>query len=233
MATVTRWRRAVTLALGMALGLAVCGGGDEEKVGTPAEDKARAERVVFTELDLPGLTRDADDPSDDESDSSDAAFKECVNDDPLLTKLGEDDRGAESTFSNDDSTVTRGSSVTFAVTEEEAQAAFAELERSSFAGCFQDVLRASFEEGLGDDATVGDFSVQPLTVEELGEETAAFRALVTLEGPGQTLELAFDFVFFRIGRGLGGFFAFDVGDPLDVAERVRLSEILSERLEDA
>ncbi len=232
MATVTHRRLVLILALGVGLGLAGCSS-DDEKVATPQQDKAAAERAVLTEADVPDMTRDEDDPSDDEEDPSDAAFEECVNNNVLLTNLGEDERGAESTFSNDDSSSTRGSSVTFAPSEDEAKSAFAELERSTFAGCFQDVLRTSFDEEVGAEATVSEFSVEPLTVEELGDETAAFRAMVTLEGPGQTLELSFDFVFVRVDRAIGGLFAFDVGDPLDPAERVRLSEIITERMEDA
>ena len=60
------------------------GGGGGDVPGTQ-EDKARAERIVLTEADLPGLARQDDDEADDESDP----FRKCLNDNQVLVDLGE------------------------------------------------------------------------------------------------------------------------------------------------
>jgi len=222
----------LVLGMGIGMGLVACGG--DEDPPSAAEDKARAEKVVLTDADVPGLTKDpADDDTDTETDPSDEAFEKCLDNNVLLTDLGEDERGAEASFSDEDEEVTRSSVVTFAETKKEAEEAFDAVSKDSFAGCLEDAFKTGLQEEIGSDATVGDVAVSKLPDEDLGDEHVAYRAAVDLSAAGQSFELSFDFVFVRVDRGLAGLFAFDVEEAFAAGERTRLTKILADRLEDA
>lgn len=222
----------LVLGLGLGTGLVACG---DDEPPSAADDKARAEKVVFTEADLPGLTKDDDDDEDTETetDPSDEAFEKCLNNNVLLTDLGEDERGAEASFSDEDEEVTRSSVVTFAETKKEAEEAFDAVSQDSFAGCLEDAFKTGLQEEIGSNGTVADVSVAELPDEDLGDENVGYRATVDLSAAGQSFELSFDFVFVRVDRGLAGLFAFDVGEEFAAGERTRLTKILADRLEDA
>jgi hypothetical protein len=218
----------------VVFGMALAACGDGEKLPTAQEDKARAERIVLTEADVPGLTKEpADDSSDTSTDPSDVAFEACLHNNPLLTTLGESERGADATFSDDDESVTRSSAVTFAESEKDAKAAFAELTSDSFAGCLEGTFKSGLQAEIGSDADVSGLKVAAVPVADVGDEAVAYRADVDLEAAGQSFPLSFDFVFIRADRGIVGLFAFDAAKPLDDAERARLAKILGDRLQDA
>ncbi len=223
------------LGLGLGLGLAACGG-DEESVGTPEEDQARAERAVLNSGDLPGLTMDtdeADDDDDDEADPFGEAFGECVDDNELLDPdAAENPRGAESSFSNDDGSRTVLSGVSFAESETEAEAAFDVLTSPGFASCFEGVFRTGMEEAAGSQLDV-DASVSELPTGSLGDEAVGYRVTVGASGTGGSRTGTLDFVYIRVGRGLASLSAFTVGPPFADADRTRLAELLGDRLQDA
>ena len=135
--------------------MVACGGDEESSSDTTAAppitsttlsqvqlDDQKAQRVVLTAADLPGFTEDPPEP-DDESPEVQAAVYACLNNDPLLMQLGEDNdprgHGAPD-FSNGD--MTASSSVTFAETEDQARAAIAALSATSFPTCFSAALTA-------------------------------------------------------------------------------------------
>jgi len=213
------------VGLVLTMALVACGGGDE-KVPAAAEDKAQAERIVLTEADVPDLTRTEEEDSDDGSEP----FQKCLNDNVLLTKLGDGPRSAESSFGNEDETIVRASAVNLAESEGDAMAAFAELNRANFVGCFEEAVRTAFEEELS--GSFSNLEVIKLPVEKVGDDTVAFRTTLDLELV-RSLALSLDYVFFRVGRGLGVLFSVDVDGTLDAAERTRLVKAIAGRLEDA
>ncbi|MEA2687033.1 MAG: hypothetical protein QOE93_2228 [Actinomycetota bacterium] len=221
-----RTRYLLAVASTLALALAGCGGGDDE-VPTVAEDTARAERIIFNEDDFPGYTLDADD-EDDEDDP----FRECLGGNQVLIDLGDGPRSAEADFSKDDGNITRSSAAILTVSEDEAEEAFAVLTESDFADCFKDAIQAGLDDAVGDDADVNDVTVSKLPDEDLGEETVGYRGQATLEDATESIDLSFDYVFFRVDRGLAVLFTFDVDDELSGGERTRLAKVLVQRLED-
>lgn len=223
-------RYLVSLVLSMAL--VACGGDGDNGAVTAAptaeEDKVRAEGVVLSELDLPGLIKQ---PAQDETDAADAIYNECINDNPLLTEFGEGARGAESDYRNGEQTIVRGSSAAFAEHEEEATAAIAELRKPTFAGCFERALQVFYTAEIGDEAEVKNVEVSALVVEERGDESVGYRARLDLTGRARSVVVSFEFVFVRVGRGMVGLSTQDIGQPLEAAERSRLTQLLANRLE--
>lgn len=227
---VARRVNARTAALGLLLAVALAACGGDDGVPPPAEDKARAQRVVLNERDLPGLTREDTDGDDDETDPSEAAFNRCLNNNPLLTQAGEDPRGAESEFGNDDETQNVASFATFAEDEKAATAALAVLRQPAFRGCFENALRSVLEEEEGGDADITGVTVTELPAGDLGDERVGYRSTVDVAAGTELETLVSDFVFVREGRGLAALFVFDVTETFDPNERLRLSQLLADRL---
>ena len=224
--TMVRYRHVVVAALALTLG--ACGGDDGGKVPTAQDDKARAQRIVFSEADFPDLARQADDQADDESDP----FRKCLNDNQVLVDLGKGPRSAEATFGNEDETLVRSSAVSLAESEDDAKAAFDEVSRKTFVGCFEDAITTGFEAGIGENADLQDLKVDKLSVDKHGDETVAYRATVDVVAAQEKLSLAFDYVFFRVDRAVAVLFSFDVAGTFDKADRNRLSEVLTGRMAD-
>ncbi len=221
--TLVRYRYIVMVAL--ALAMAGCGGGDE--VPSVADDSARAGRMVLTEADLPGLVRDDDESDEDDEDDP---FRQCLNDNQLLADLGEGPRAAEASFADADETLVRASAVTLAESEEDAEEAFAELERPAFIGCFENAIRTSFTEELGDDVDIENLEVADLAA-DFGDESVGYRATLDLIGEDDQASFAFDYVFIRVDRAVAALFSFDIDDTFDTADRSRLAGILVDRME--
>jgi hypothetical protein len=223
-------QRRYLLSVVLILALAACGG---DSVPSAAEDKESAEDIVLTEADVPaGLELDPDEGEDEGNDPSDIAFERCFNENQLLKDLGSDPRGAESSFTSADDSISLSSVVTLAEEEGDAEAAFDELTQTSFAGCFENALRTALEEEIGAES-LRDVSVSELEGGDLGDESVGYRAEFEVANEGESLTLSSDFVFVRVARGLTGLLAFQVGEPFEEDERTRLAELLTERLSDA
>ncbi len=212
---------------GTPLRYRLAGGGD--KLPSVADDKARAERIILTDADFPGLEREDDEEDDDDESDS---FRQCLNENQMLADLGEGPRSAEATFSDEDETLARASAVNLAESEDEAEEAFAELEQSSFVGCFENAIRTGFGDELGDGVEIDDLSVSELRVGDLGDEAIGYRATVDLVGQDDEASFAFDYVFIRVGRAVGVLFSFDIDTTFDEDDRERLSETLADRMAD-
>lgn len=224
-------QRRYLLTVLLTLVLAACGGGDD--VPSAADDKEAARGVVLTEADVPaGLELDPEEEEEDTNDPSDIAFERCFNDNALLKDLGNDPRGAESSFSSADDSISLSSVVSLAEKEGDAEAAFSELDQASFAGCFETALRTALEEEIGAEA-LRDVSVTELPAADVGDESIGYRAEFEVASEDESLSLSSDFVFVRVGRGLAGLLAFEVGSPFDEEERTRLTELVADRLADA
>jgi hypothetical protein len=220
-------RRRYRFILLLTVALVACGG--DEDVPTAAEDRARAERMVFTAADLPDLTQGEEDDSDDEDDP----VRACLNGNPVLTELGNGPRSAEATFNDEEETLVRASTVNLAESEDDAKEAFAEVEGAAFLTCFEGAVREGFEEGIDEGLAATNLSVSNLRDAEYGDESVTYRVTLNLEVPGQTVPASFDYMFLREGRVVGVLFAFDINGSLADAERKRLAELLSDRMQDA
>ncbi len=226
MTTATHGYRRLLIILLLSVALVACG--KEEEIPTAQEDAARAERVVLHESDLPGFTRD-DGDDEDESDPADEAFEECAEGTSLSTSGEADERGAESSFTNDDDdSIQVLSGVSFFETEKEAEAAFAPLTAPEFAPCLENAFRTVFGD-VSDQATV-TVSVSEVPTEESADEHVGYRVVVSAFGPGGARTGYLDFIFLRVGRGAATIGAFQVAEPFDNDERNRLSEIVTDRL---
>jgi hypothetical protein len=237
-------RNGARLAMGLTAVLMVTACGDDKQSASQSTttvapttsttlsqtqlDKQKAQRVVLTVADLTGFTADAPDPSDNDPEL-DTAISACVNNNPLVTRLGDDvdDRGAFSPdFSNDDTTV--GSSVTFAETEDQARTAIADLSATSVAGCFTKAFTAAFKKTPGvSNVTATTAKLPAITV---GDQSVGYRTTLKFRAQSQNVTVYSDLTFIRSGRGLAEVDTNSSPAVFPAAERTRLATTLAGRM---
>ena len=192
-------------------------------------DRQKGQRVVLTAADLPGFTMGAPD-EDDDSAELEAAANACVNNDRLLTRLGEDDdpRGANSTDFHRSNVLTVNSGVTFGETEDEARTSMTALGAPSFTGCFSNDLAAELRQR----PTFTGVSVSTARLPALsaGDQSAGYRSTARAQVSGQSVTFYFDFTFIRSGRVLAVISALGIGTPFPEAERSRLATTVAGRM---
>ena len=240
-------RRALALTVAAVLAgvmLVACGDDEESSTPTTAQattttlsqvelDKQKAQRVVLTATDVPGFTQDPPD-ADDENVELDAAANACVNNNPLLVRLGEDNdpRGAASPdFSQDISatqTASVSSSATFAENDEEARTALTAASAASFPGCFSNALATA----LRSDPDFTNVTVSTARLPNLnaGDQSVGWRSTARARVSGQNLTFYFDFTFIRSGRGVAVLSGLGVSAPFPEGERGRLASVLAGRM---
>ncbi|MDP9071304.1 MAG: hypothetical protein M3N68_08470 [Actinomycetota bacterium] len=249
-ATGRRWWCALGVAVTMLL--VACGGGDSSDdkdratttapttttttIPPPAEDKARAERIVLTAADVPGFKADPPDAEEEEAagDSAYEAFARCVNNNPLATAGDDDPREAESPDFSKGETETVSSSATFAEKEEIASALLTDLTAPAFAGCFDSALAKIFEAELGAAAAAVKVSTTPLPAQALGDQSVAYRSVVTVPtGRSSRTTFNIDSTFIRKGRAVGVLVVMRQGSPFRDSERMRLASLMATRMASA
>ena len=235
-----RARRAAA-GLSTVVLLAGCGGGDDSATPTttaapnttttvarPELDKEKAGRVVLTAADVPGFT--ADPPDADDNDTIEQAANACVNNNPVLVRLGEDTdaRGAVSPDFRKGEGQTVGSSVTFGETEEEARSAIAALSAPSFAGCFSEAAAAA----LRTDPTFSNVTVETtrLPTVAAGDQSIGFRNTIRATVRNIPATFFVDFTFVRRGRAFAVINDLSVSTPFPEADRVRLATTIAGRM---
>jgi hypothetical protein len=226
--------------------LAGCGGGGS-KSSTPSTspaasapasttttsqaeaDKDKAQRIVLTAADVPGFTVDVANTSTKNADLE-AAANACVNNNPLLVRLGEatDPRGARSPDFTMGETLTVGSSATFGETEDEARSAIAALSAPAFTGCFSDALAA--ELGKNPALTNVTVTTSRLPTVAAGDQSIGYRSTARLRVSGTAVTFYFDFTFVRTGRGVTVLSDVTVGNAYPEADRTRLATVLAGRM---
>lgn len=190
-------------------------------------DKQKAERATLSAADLSGYTEDAPDPDDEEVDA--AGADECIENNALLLRLGEDDdpRGAASPdFSREVHTVS--SSVTFAETEDEARAAFAVVNRPALVGCLGDALSAELSNTAG--FTNVRVTTSKLPAITAGDENVGYRLVIRANAGGQAITLNLEFTFLRAGRGVAVFQSLSETTTFPAADRARLAGVVGGRM---
>ena len=236
-----RCRQTMALCVTAVLLLVACG--DDEDSSSPTTvaststtisqvelDKQKAPRVVLTAADVPGFTQDPPDPDDDGANVEEAA-NACLNNDPLLVRLGEDNdpRGASSPEFSRGENATVYSAVTFGDNDDQARASMTALGASSFPGCFSDALAAALreEDRIFADATVNTARLPAITA---GDQSVGYRSTIRARVQNQQVTFYLDFTFIRSGRGVSVLSGFGFGTPFPEADRTRLATTIAGRM---
>jgi hypothetical protein len=192
-------------------------------------DKQKAPRVVLTAADVPGFTQDPPDADEDDTDIE-AAANSCLNNDPLLLLLGEDNdpRGASSPEFSRGDTATVYSAVTFGENDDQARASMTALGAAAFPGCFSNALATVLRQEQGfTNVTVDTARLPPITA---GDQSVGYRSTVRARASGQAVTFYLDFTFIRSGRGVSVLSGFGFGTPFPEADRARLATTIAGRM---
>ena len=116
------------------------------------------------------------------------------------------------------------SSVRLAPASEAVREPLAALDGDASARCFAPVFRAGFERGLGGrpGVTTSDFTVRPLSLGGIGDQSAAFQGTATMHTRGGPVQQDLNLYFVRRGRALVTMYAAGFDSPTDQ----RLAEFL-------
>ncbi len=193
-------------------------------------DRQKAQRVVLTAADVPGFTEDAPKRGGKDNADLEAAANACVDDNPLLVRLGEDDdpRGAGSPNFRKGDAAGIGNDVTFGENEDEARSAIAALGASTFPGCFSNALATE----LRKDPTLTNVGVTTAHLPGLtvGDQSLGYRSVARARVKGTPLTFNFDFTFIRSGRGVAVLSDFAVNGTFPEPDRARLATTIADRM---
>jgi len=116
------------------------------------------------------------------------------------------------------------SSVRLFPSAEEVRAALARVDRDEAVQCFAPMFRAGFAKGLAirPGVTTSDFTVRPLSLGGIGDQSAAFQAIATMHTRGGPVQQDLDLYFVRAGRALVTMYTGGFDSPTDQ----RLNEVL-------
>jgi hypothetical protein len=232
-----RCRQAIALSVTAVLFLVACGDDGESSAPTTTtttisqaeQDKQKAPRVVLTSADVPGFTQDPPDTDEDAANVEEAA-NACLNNDPLLVRLGEDDdpRGASSPEFSRGETASVNSSVTFGDNDDQTRASMTALGAPAFPGCFSNALATALRE----DPTFANVTVNTAKLPAMtaGDESVGYRSTVRARVQNQAVTFYLDFTFIRSGRGLSVLSGFGFGTPFPDADRSRLATTIAGRM---
>lgn len=213
--------------------LAGCGGGGSSAGKAPATttttrptveaDKARATRALLTAADLPGYTVGTPDNSPD---PSDAAFKACLGNDPLLTRDDTSDPRHAVGPELDKEPAFLTSEAVVAESEDQARAAMVRLRSPELPGC----LSKAFDEMH--DPTVGfrNTTVKPLNPMPVGDDVTGLRISTQATSEGTSLKFTLDLEAVRRDRALAQLFVSGTGESFPDTERAALAQKMADRL---
>lgn len=236
-------RNGTRLAVGLTAVMVLGACGDDKKTSVTATtvattsttlsqvqlDKQKAGRVVLTAADVPGFTADPPSPSDNNP-AFEAALSACVNNDPLVVRIGhtDDPRGAASSDFSKGDALTVGSSVTFGETDDQTRTAISDLSTTTFTSCIGKAYVAGFKDQAGlTNVTATAAKLPALTV---GDQSVGYRTTVKFRSQGQNVTVYSDVTFIRSGRALAEFDATTSPTPYPEAERTRLVTALAGRM---
>ncbi|HEX2042016.1 MAG TPA: hypothetical protein VHF24_05195 [Acidimicrobiales bacterium] len=232
-------RKFLVLATALVL-LVGCGGDDSESSQpttaptsaqpTPEQDKARAGRIVLTAADLPGYTEDPDSDEDDD-DETERVLGGCVQNDPVLTAdEPESPRTVEGKEFNKGETQSVSSTATIAETQEQAEAALAQLRNQTVLNCLESGARRELAGSVGPGATVQAVSVSSLPVPTVGDEAVGLRIEATITAQGQTVRVTTDVTAVRRERAVAFLSTTGVRNPFSPSERQALATRMADRM---
>jgi hypothetical protein len=217
-----------------------CGGDDDSESSdsttippttrpTAELDKQRAGRIVLTAADLPGYTEDTSPDEDD--DEVDRAFAACVQNDPVLTaEEPENPRTVDGKDFDKGDELSVGSSATIAETQEQAQAAIAQLRNQTVLDCLQSAFRRELAASLDPGVTLRNVAVSALPVATAGDEAVGVRVAATLSAAGETVQVTSDVTAIRRERAVAFLVTNGVGNRFSNAEREALALKMADRM---
>jgi len=213
--------------------LAGCGGGGSGATKAPTTpttsrptveaDKARATRALLTAADLPGYTEGAPDNSPE---PSDAAFKACLGNDPLLTSDETSNPRHAVGKELDKGTAFVSSEAVVAENEDQARTAMARLRGPDVPACFVKAM-VDLEDP---DVSFTNTSAKPLATVATGDETAGLRVVSTATSGTTRFKFTIDFEVARRDRALAFLTTGGTGAGFADAERTALAQKMVDRL---
>jgi len=190
---------------------------------TAEADKARATRALLTAADLPGYNEKAPDNSPD---PSDAAFKACLGNDPLLTRDETSDPRHAVGKELDKGTAFVSSEAVVAENEDQARAAVARLRGPEVPACFV--------KGMVDvkdpDVSFTNTTAKPLATAAAGDEAAGLRVMTTATSGTTRFKFTIDFEVARRDRALAFLTTGGTGAGFGDGERTALAQKMVDRL---
>ena len=206
---------------------------DGSTVDTAADQQA-AEDAILVLSDMPSDWVDTDDDADDAPDDADVASEavlaDCFGLDPSIVEGDETDGEptADSEFESPEGDLSVSSDVQVNPSASEGEDAMAALKGDDAAACFRDGFEAFVE--ASDVEGVGAVSVERLEFEPVGDQIVAFRITIPIETDEGTVVLLTDAVYATKGRASVSMEFSTPSEPWDIAEAVRLTELVLNRI---
>ena len=198
-------------------------------------DRAIAETALLTLQDFPAGWEAAPGEEGGEDRAGRERIAACVG--VEYDKLYDDANiEAESpTFtSQDDSEVDHR--VSLAGDEASMSEAFKIASTPAFRECAAEGVREAVGESSeesGDEVSVGEISLNELSVGSFGDQTVAYRVTIPIEVEGFSLEVTLEVAIVRVGRGQSSVTATSFGSGISTEELAEFVGIATQRLEDA
>ena len=186
---------------------------------TLAQLQAAAQRAVLTSADLPaGWTANPADPADDTASEYDRALAECMG-----ATYEDGPTEAKSSFSS--AGLSAASDFSIASSVERARSDFAALAGPAAAGCFEQMMRKSFDADKPADGSY-DIKVAPSDLvaglpRDADHDAVGIRVTAVFHRGKATVPLAFEFVMLRYDRIEGMLTFTSVAEPAFPADVAR------------
>lgn len=232
--------RRPTLALFASLSLALsgCGGGDDgsarETAAPNAANMPVAEASLLTLGDFPSGWEavPADEADQQDTEESREAIVSCMG--VEYEELYSDGSGRADSpdFTSEFDEVV---SVSVTVYDEvaDAEAPFELGASAEFRDCSADVAAESIQRAAdesGEDAEIGDISLNEISFDKFGDSTSAFRATIPIAVSGFEVEAVIDAVFIRVDRAIIAISSSGVGSSISTDEFEGYVQIVTDRL---
>jgi hypothetical protein len=207
---------------------------EDDSAPDPA-DQAIAEAALLTLQDFPVGWEAAPGEKDDDDRAGRESIAECVG---VEYDQLYDDANTEAdspTFtSENDSEVDH--SVSLAGDEADMTEAFEIASTPEFRECAAESVReavAKSSEDSGDDVSVGQISLNELSVGSFGDQTVAYRVTIPIEAEGFSLEAKLEVAIVRVGRAQSNITATSFGSGISTEELAEFVQTATQRLQKA
>lgn len=207
----------------------------ESELAPDPADKAIAEAALLTLGDFPvgweAAPRDEDE--DDRAAREDIAQCVGVSYDALYNDTNTEAQSPTFT-SEDDSEIEH--TVSIAVDEVDMTEAFNIASTSEFRECAAEIVRESVAENSeqsDQELTVGEISLNELSIGSFGDQTVAYRVTVPIETEGFNLEVKLEVAIVRVGRAQSNLTSTSIGSGISTEDLAAFVGSATQRLQDA
>lgn len=197
-------------------------------------DQAIAEDALLTLQDFPAGWEAA--PSDDDDDREGREeIAACVG-----VEYEELYGGTTAEASSPDFTSEHDEQVSVAVKVDPDESSMAHAfeigARPEFRECMAENIAKAVDESLaesGEDAEIGDISINQMSFGSYGDETLAFRMTIPMTAQGFNIDVITEIAIVRIGRAQVNLTSFGVGSTISTSEFTEYVELAAARLEES